>query len=64
MNTKYPKSNDLKDQKSKVDKRDQKAYDINEKNENKEDKIDKPLKWHKNKHSFVVAGKLFKSLEF
>lgn len=55
---KYPKSNnDIKDQKIRVDKRDQKPFEKNDKNEAKSDKVDRPVKWHKNKHSFVVAGK-------
>lgn len=58
MDNKHPKSNDMKDQKIKVEKRDQKQPEKNEKNDNKHDKVDRPVKWAKNKHSFVVAGKL------
>lgn len=48
------KSNDLKEQKIKVDKRDQKHSD---KNDNKNAKVERPVKLPKNKHTFVVAGK-------
>jgi hypothetical protein len=29
------------------------------KTDGKSDKVDRPVKWAKNKHSFVVAGKYF-----
>ena len=37
------------------EKRDSKSIDKS--NDMKGEKVDKPLKWAKNKHSFVVAGK-------
>lgn len=42
---KYSKQGDKQDNKNKNEKK--------EKNE----KVDRPVKWSKNKHSFVVAGK-------
>lgn len=58
MDNRYPKSSDIKDQKIKVEKREQKTNDRNEKIDNRADKVDRPVKWNKNKHSFVVAGKI------
>lgn len=46
----------MKDQKTRIEKKDHKPSDKNEKNENKNDKVDRPVKWAKNKHTFVVAG--------
>ena len=46
---KYPKQGENKDQKIKVEKKDHKQQEKN-------DKVDRPVKWSKNKHSFVVAG--------
>jgi len=63
MDNKHPKSSDTKDQKLKVEKKDQKQQDKNEKNENKYEKVDRPVKWSKNKHSFVVAGN-YNSMSF
>lgn len=56
MDNKHPKPSDMKDQKLKVEKKDQKQQDKIEKKENKNEKVDRPVKWTKNKHSFVVAG--------
>ena len=53
MENKNHKSNEIKDQKIKVEKKDLKQ---NDKNENRVEKVDRPVKWNKNKHSFVVAG--------
>jgi hypothetical protein len=56
MDNKYPKQSVMKDQKTRIEKKDHKPSDKNEKNENKNDKVDRPVKWAKNKHTFVVAG--------
>jgi hypothetical protein len=56
MDNKYSKANEMKDQKSKLEKKEQKPSEKNEKNDNKQDKVDRPVKWAKNKHTFVVAG--------
>jgi len=55
---KYPKSSEMKDQKIKVEKKDHKLSEKNEKIDNKQEKVDKPVKWGRNKHTFVVAGML------
>jgi len=57
---KHAKQSEMKDQKNRVEKKDQKPSDKNEKKENHSNKVDRPVKWAKNKHSFVVSGK-FKS---
>lgn len=53
MDNKNHKQSDMKDQKNRVEKKDQRHNDKSEKMENK---VDRPVKWAKNKHTFVVAG--------